>query len=388
MLVATLIAVLGLLSVGIITQFAGYRMGGSITVPVVAVYTLKNFAMLPIFLASTGAAYVGLYILRRRTLIFGRDELVAAMVIGTTVPVVSLLLAIQVGLEVGVVAFLGSILPGLAAYNYHRIKPEFRRNDVVASVSLYIGLVALGWILISGGVANTIGTLTPPVLFAETADIATFKDVVVSSELEPEVLGREVVAMLFVGGFVLSERLRDRFGVRVGIVGAVLLAIYALSSYWLLILYGLLLAISFAFIEVANYLTLRYGRVLLGVTVAVAILTAVSLTVILPIDRGLSAFFTAIIAGVGAYNAHASAPIERRLVVPLQAVVFIPSLLVARVFTVPDGDGFPQELTLPVLGIAVFVWVIALSVAYWYSVRPPAEADVLSASVLSGEGSQ
>mgnify|MGYP000249887009 CR=1 FL=1 len=89
---ATLVAVIGLLSVGIITQFTGYRMGGSITVPVLAVYTLKNFVMLPVFLSSAAAAFVGLWILRRRTLIFGRDELVAAMVIGTIVPVLTLFL--------------------------------------------------------------------------------------------------------------------------------------------------------------------------------------------------------------------------------------------------------------------------------------------------------
>ena len=87
MWVATLVAVIGFLSVGAITQFTGYRLGGSITIPVLAVYSLKNFVMLPVFVLSAAAAYVGLWILRRRTLIFGRDELIAAMVIGTAVPV-------------------------------------------------------------------------------------------------------------------------------------------------------------------------------------------------------------------------------------------------------------------------------------------------------------
>lgn len=164
------------------------------------------------------------------------------------------------------------------------------------------------------------------------------------------------MAGLFAGGLVLSERLRGRFGVRVGIIGAVLLAIFALASYWLVLLYVLLLALSFGFIQLSNYLTLRYGRVLLGVTVAVAIFAAVSLTFVVPIERGLSAFFTAILAGIGAYNAHASAPFERRLVVPLQIVVFVPALIVARLFSAPQPRGFPQELTVPVLGIAAVLW--------------------------------
>jgi hypothetical protein len=208
----------------------------------------------------------------------------------------------------------------------------------------------------------------------------------VSLDSESVILPREIVAGLFAGGLVLSERLRGRFGVRVGISSAVLLAIYALASYWLVILYVLLLALSFGFIQSSNYLTLRYGRVLLGVTVAVAIFAAVSLTFVFPIERGLSAFFTAIVAGVGAYNAHASAPFERRLVVPLQIVVFVPALIVARLFTAPQSRGFPQELTLPVLGIAAVLWVAALGVAYWYTVLPPSEDEVLSTSVLSEGG--
>ncbi|OAQ52610.1 hypothetical protein HTG_13380 [Natrinema mahii] len=384
MWVATIVAVVGLLSVGGITQFTGYRMGGSITIPVLAVYTLKNFVMLPVFLLSATTAYVGLWILRRRTLIFGRDELVAAIGIGTAVPVVTLFFILQLGLEVGVIAFLGSILPGLAAYNYHQIKPEYRRNDFLTSIGLFAGLTALGWVLVSTGFAQQFGASTPPILFSPTADVATYNGVAVSFDPESVILPREIVAGLFAGGLVLSERLRGRFGVRVGIIGAVLLAIYALASYWLVVLYVLLLALSFGFIQLSNYLTLRYGRVLLGVTVAVAIFASVSLTLVVPIERGLSAFFTAILAGVGAYNAHASAPFERRLVVPLQIVVFVPALIIARLFSSPQPRGFPQELTVPVLGITGIIWIAALGVAYWYTVAPPSEEDVLSASVLSG----
>ena len=85
MWVATLLAVVGLLGVAVTTQFTGYRLGGTITVPVLAVYTLKNALMLPVFVISTIAAYVGLWYLRQRTLIYGRDELLAAFVIGIVI---------------------------------------------------------------------------------------------------------------------------------------------------------------------------------------------------------------------------------------------------------------------------------------------------------------
>lgn len=71
MWVATLLAVVGLLGVAVTTQFTGYRLGGAITVPVLAMYTLKNVLMLPVFVLSTIAAYIGLWYLRQRTLIYG-----------------------------------------------------------------------------------------------------------------------------------------------------------------------------------------------------------------------------------------------------------------------------------------------------------------------------
>lgn len=58
-LAATLTAV-GLVAVGAITQLFGYRLGGTIAVPVLAVYTVKNALMLPIFLLSTVLAYLAL----------------------------------------------------------------------------------------------------------------------------------------------------------------------------------------------------------------------------------------------------------------------------------------------------------------------------------------
>ena len=60
MLVAVAITALGFLLVGLTTQLFGYRLGGTIAIPVLAVYTLKNVFMLPIFVLSTVLAYLGL----------------------------------------------------------------------------------------------------------------------------------------------------------------------------------------------------------------------------------------------------------------------------------------------------------------------------------------
>jgi prepilin signal peptidase PulO-like enzyme (type II secretory pathway) len=80
-------------------------------------------------------------------------------------------------------------------------------------------------------------------------------------------------------------------------------------------------------------------------------------------------------------------PFERRLVLPLQAVVFVPALLVARVFSTPGTRGIPQELTLPVILTGVLVVLLGVGLGRWYAVDRPDETEVLSASVLSGDNS-
>ncbi|MFB6267081.1 MAG: poly-gamma-glutamate biosynthesis protein PgsC/CapC, partial [Halodesulfurarchaeum sp.] len=158
MFVAVAVTALGVFTVGLITQLFGYRTGGTITIPVLAVYTLKNALMLPIFVLSTVLAYVGLWVAKRRTLIYGRDELLVAMTIGSGVPIL-LLLAVWAFLpeSLRAVVFIGSILPGLAAYNYHQIKPEFRRWDLLTTVVLLVSLVGLGWLLVSPRLAGSLG---------------------------------------------------------------------------------------------------------------------------------------------------------------------------------------------------------------------------------------
>jgi hypothetical protein len=383
MWIATLLGVVGLLSVAVITQFTGYRLGGTITVPVLAIYTLKNAFMLPVFVVSTIAAYLGLWYLRQRTLIYGRGELLAAFIIGTSVPLVTILLLVQIGFVVDNIVFLGSILPGLAAYNYHSIKPEYRRNDLISGIGLLTGLAIIGWVLVTPGTAARFGSVTPPVLFSGTADVAVYKDAVVDVPTEPVVISREVVAGLFIIGLLISERIRGRFGVRVGVITAVLLAIYALTNYWLIVMYLVLFVVSFVFVQAVNYATLRYGRVLLGTTTAFGLVVAVPLTLSLPISRGLAAFFVAFLAGITAYNAHVTGPFERRLVLPLQAVVFVPALLIARLFATPEPRGVPQELTFPVILLGVLMVLGGLGIGRWYAVTQPDEKEVLSASVLS-----
>ncbi|MDZ7687433.1 MAG: poly-gamma-glutamate biosynthesis protein PgsC/CapC [Halobacteriales archaeon] len=391
MWIATLITVLGVLYVAVITQFKGYRLGGVITVPVMVVYSLREFLMIPVFLVSILVAYVGLWMLKRRTLMYGRNLLVATIVMGSIVPTAVFLLLVGVGANLGVIQFIGSILPGLAAYNYQEIAPEYRKKDLLAAGFLFVVLFVAGWLLVTPWVAERFGRLTPPLLFFPTSDVAVYKGVVGYGgtlgieEADPIILSRTYTVGIFAGGLAATEVVRRRFGVRIGVVAPVLVAIYAVASYWLPIMYLMMLFAMFLFVQAVHTYTLRYGRVLLGVSIALGMLVGILLTFPFPIERGPSAFFVAVLATVSAYNAHVSAPIERRLVLPLQIAIFAPTVVVVRLLTEPLPRGVPKEVTLPVVAGAVTVAVVCLAVAEAYTVEQPDDEEVLSESVLSGE---
>lgn len=390
MWIAALLTFVGLLCVAVITQFKGYRLGGVITVPVMAIYSLREFLMIPVFIISVVVAYVGLWLIKKHTLLYGRNLLVATIVIGSIVPTTVFLLLVGFGANLGVVQFIGSILPGLAAYNYQEIDPEYRKNDLLVGTVVFVALFCGGWLLVNPAVGERLGRLTPPILFAPTSDVAVFRGAAGYQgttgivEADPIIISRLPTVFIFAGGLAASELARRRYGVRIGVVAAVLMAVYALASYWLIVMYSVMLGVMFVFAEGLSYLTLRYGRVLLGVTIATGMVVVLALVFVLPVFRGPSAYFVAILSSVTAYNAHTSAPIERRLVLPLQLAIFAPTLVVARYITEPLQGGVPQQLTMPVVTVAVVVTVLCLAVAEVYTVRQPDEDEVLSESVLSG----
>lgn len=390
MWIATIITVVGLLCVAVITQFKGYRLGGVITVPVMVVYSLREFLMLFVFPISIIIAYVGLWMLKRYTLMYGRNLLVSTIVIGSIIPTGVFLLLAGVGAELGVIQFIGSILPGLAAYNYQEIDPDYRKKDLLAAAGLFVVLFVGGWLLVSPWIAERFGTLTPPLLFFPTSDVAVYRGAagyggtIGVVEADPIILSRTYTVGIFAAGLAATEVIRRRLGVRIGVVAPVLIAIYAIASYWLPIMYLIMLAMMFVFIQGVNKFTLRYGRVLLGMSMALGMVIGVLLTFVFPIERGPSAFFVAILATVSAYNAHVSAPIERRLVLPLQLAIFAPTVVVTRLLTEPLPRGVPQELTSPMIVGAAVVSVLCLAFAEAYAVRQPDDEDVLSESVLSG----
>lgn len=387
MIVAALITAAGLFSVATITQIFGYRLMGTITIPVLAVYALKNVLVLPIFAFSTVIAYVGLNLLKERTLMYGRDELLAAILIGSAIPFALLLAFGSVFTEaLRAILFVGSILPGLAAFNYHQLKPQYRKWDFTTAVALFLVLFVIGVLLVSPALRPVLGTLTPPTLYSETADIARWRGAVVVEVIQPMILDRPTTIGILGLALAASEGLRRRYDVRIGVVAVGLLAVYVLWSVWLLVLYVLLFAVTFAVVQAVHRNTILYGRVLIGLSAGCSLLVALPFVVALPIEHGLAAYFVAIFAGINAYSMHATAPAYRILIPPLQFAAFLVLVGIARVFTEPLARGAPQQFGVVEVVGGIVVVALCSAFAEWYTVSRPSEDAVYDASILSGRG--
>ena len=384
MIVAVIVTAFGLLAVAGLTQVYGYRLGGTIAIPILAVYTLKSFVMLPIYVLSAAVAYLGLGLLKNNTLIYGRDELIYAILIGSLIPVtIFLTFGFLVQDIFQTVVFVGSILPGLAAYNYHQLDAETRGWDLLTAAVLFGCLFGLGWYLVSAEFAPALATAAPVTLYSRTADVATWKGVAVNEPLSPVILPRLVTVLLFAVGMLLSERVRERYDVRIGVVSVALLAIFSLADRRLVSLYVCLIVISYVAVQAIHYSSLLYGRVLVGIGAAFGIVAAVPLSIELGITRGLSAFFVGILAGVNAYNVHVAQPSSRRSFVPLQFGSFVFLLCLTRLTGAVLPRGFPRQFGITEAVIGLSIVAVCFGYVEWRTIRKPDEEAISDRSILN-----
>lgn len=388
MLEAVLVVAGGLFGTAIITHRYGYRLGGTITLPVLALYALKTFWMLPLFVLSALLGYLALHIAREHTLIYGRQELHVALIAGSAPPVIILsLLSFMLPAaqeSISRLAFIGGIVPGLAAYNFHQIRPEYRWTEVGVATGFTIVLLAGGVLLVSPQ-TTFLTQFTPAILFSQTSDIAHFRDAVVYRDVPPEIAARPLIILLLGVGMAIAETIRAQLGFRIGIITLGLIALFTVSSRRLLVLFVLILPICFAVITICNRRFMLYGRVLIGIGSGTGVLlTPVILHAFTGSARGLSALFVGIIAGIDAYNMHTTAPADRRQSIPLAIGVFAFLLLLIRTFVTPFRRGFPQELGIGQVGGLLLIAALGIALAVRHHTPLPSDETVFSASVLSG----
>lgn len=377
MLVATTLMLLGLLAGIIGAQLGGYRLGGVIVVPLVTVYFLRSFATFPVFVLSVIAAYVSLTLITRRLLLYGRTLFIISVIIGAVVPVLVFELLVDlVGLQSGLsqVEFVGSVLPGIAAYNYHRIDDDRRVMDMVWSLAvvLFLTVVGLGTVIFVG--LTPLATVTPPVLLGSESDIAVAFGLAVDRPTLPIVASDALAVSLITVGTILSEGLRSRYGLRLaGVIVVPLVVLAAFRNQWMLALWVVTAATAYVSLRLLHWWTLLYGRVLLSMSVVFGLLAAISLTPMLPVRHGLLPFFVGLLGGVTAYNLHVVSPAERVANVAVTVSALVGVLAVARLFIIPPPSGLLTDVTAVHVLVGVYLLVPGVVVLYRFERTLPRE---------------
>lgn len=347
MLVAITLMLAGLFAGIAAVQFWGLRMAGVITVPILAIYGLYDFPTLPVFVLSVLVAYLVVAYAKTRSFIYGRQMLLLAIVTGALVPVVAVVLAeyrYGFGL-ISEVEFVGTILPGIAAYNFHQLSAEKRTDDALLSLGVLTGLTLLGVALLRPAAAVQTATGLPPILLSQESDVAAVQDIALSSPGYESVVSLTLGGGVIVFGFLVSEFVRGRWGFRAdGIVGIPLLAVFAFQTVNAVVLYLLVLPITYLLVDRIEAQTGLYGRVSLATALVISILLAALFTPTLRIESGLVAFFTGLFAGIAVYNFRRVPATDRFHSIVITAGLFVVTFALLRAFATPTPGGLLETV--------------------------------------------
>jgi len=376
MLIAGIILIVGFISVVFASERFGLRFGGVVVVPLLAMYMLFDYRALPLFAASTAVAYGSLLVIERRFVLYGRTTLLAAIAAGAVVPTTFALvsqIAFDQAFPLRNVAYLGSILPGLAAFNLHRLDREERLADIIGSLTLLGGLLLLAafFLLIRSLLVEAI-TFEQVIRTAERLLTATESPIVTSPS---PILPRIYIVGLFVLGLFLNEFVQKRYGLRIaGVIAIPLMALFTLYDVRLLIQYVFATAVCAGFIRLVHRSTFLYGRNLLAGTCMLGVVLGVLATPFLPADAGLRSLMIGILAGVSAYNGHVLAPTERVDSIVVTTGAFAGSYLLAHEVARLLGDPVADSMGTSSLLVGSLLIAIAGLALLQYEKRRPTES--------------
>lgn len=358
MIIATLVVAIGLTVGAWAATTRGYRLSGVVVISLLAVYTLIDVSALPVFVLSTVLAYVGILVIQDRWLVYGRRLLLIAIVLGAVVPLlIFALLNLGVGqsTEFREFEFLGSILPGIAAYNFYRVDSDRRPRELLASAGLLAGLVAVGatvlvlWANSPCITCSVFGTgaanYVTPLLLRSGTDVAILLGLQTSPG--PIAVGSlgDVTAVVLLG-LVLAEGSRSRWGLRpAGVIALPLIVLFALRLWWVLPLYVAVALVSYAGIKAINARTMLYGRALLSISSVIGVLTAAVVLGAFGLPSDLAVFFAGLLGGIGAYNFHVVPPRDRPANAAVTGGILVGLFVVARALIVPAPSGIATTVS-------------------------------------------
>ncbi|MDQ2072400.1 poly-gamma-glutamate biosynthesis protein PgsC/CapC [Haloarcula sp. H-GB4] len=336
MILSGLLVITGLTLGVTATQLWDLRLSGVIVVPLFALYTLYDVSSLPVLVVSVAAAYWCLTVVSERTLLYGRRLLYTAILFGAVIPCIAVAVLASFGYYTNSIEVyaIGSILPGVAAYNLHRLEFERLVDDIVATVAAYIGLLILGSALVSETTLALLGT-DATLLFSPASDVAQLRNVAVAGGSFEMVHGPIVGLSVLFLGLLVSLFVETVWNVRLyGIIALPLLALFVVARPSVLLLYAAFLLATYAIIQFIHRRTLVYGRVLLSMAAVTAVLLSVPAEMLTALP-GNYLLFTALIAGIGAYNIHRLSVTELRQSTRLSAAILGVFVLLVSALTAP-----------------------------------------------------
>ncbi|MCD2200298.1 poly-gamma-glutamate biosynthesis protein PgsC/CapC [Halobacterium sp. KA-4] len=361
MLAAIAIMVLGICVTAAVSQSSGYRLGGVMVLPLLVVYTFREPISPVVFVVATAAAWGSLWLLREYTLNHGRRVFLVGVVVGALVSIVTT--AVLTFLVSDVTYYdaeiVGSIFPGIAAYNLMRLDPRDRRADLLGMLAVYVGLVAFGLAVVYA--LGIFHPRVPPVLLLPTSEAASWLGLTPVGEPTPHVVPRWLAISVLITDVVVYEVLRARYDLRLaGVILVPLLAVFTVRYADAVIVYALGATAVFFVVSLVHWSSLLYGRNLLAVGLVTGLVYVAAIGVAQPVPApGITLFFVGLFTGIGAYNLHRVAPKNRAASIRLSAALFVVFYAVLLVFVEVPASGL-DPLGVGYAAIAVILIVLAV----------------------------
>jgi hypothetical protein len=142
----TFVATLGLAAAEFVRERWGLRPAGVIALALVALFALRAWWVVPLYLALVVVTYASIQVLHARTLLYGRALLSVSTVLGVLLAVP---LMIAFWLTDALVVFFAGFLAGIGAYNQHLVAPGERAANVAVSAGIFVVLFAVARTLIT-----------------------------------------------------------------------------------------------------------------------------------------------------------------------------------------------------------------------------------------------
>lgn len=361
MLAAVAIMVLGICVTAAVSQSSGYRLGGVMVLPLLVVYTFREPISPVVFVVATAAAWGSLWLLREYTLNHGRRVFLVGVVVGALVSIVTT--AVLTFLVSDVTYYdaeiVGSIFPGIAAYNLMRLDPRDRRADLLGMLAVYVGLVAFGLAVVYA--LGIFHPRVPPVLLLPTSEAASWLGLTPVGEPTPHVVPRWLAISVLITDVVVYEVLRARYDLRLaGVILVPLLAVFTVRYADAVIVYALGATAVFFVVSLVHWSSLLYGRNLLAVGLVTGLVYVAAIGVAQPVPApGIMLFFVGLFTGIGAYNLHRVAPKNRAASIRLSAALFVVFYAVLLVFVEVPASGL-DPLGVGYAAIVVILIVLAV----------------------------